>query len=192
MKKHLPIVICVGLLSIAPAAYAGGLPQLDHTWFSNQVLWLLVTFVALYAVISWFVAPTIDGVLTNRASEIATAIQDAEEAKRMAETTRTQFESDGQEARIKAAELMAKVQAENAAEAAEASAKLSTDLARKAEQAEARIEDAKHKALGSIHTATVSLTQTMAEKLLGHSVAEQNVEASVSRLLKPTTKAEAA
>lgn len=191
MKKSHLIVVSAGLFAAAPA-FAAGLPQLDNTWFSNQLLWLAVSFLALYAVISSFVAPTISKVLDTRAEQIAAAIRDAEEAKRMAETTRSSFESEGQSARTKAAELLAKVQGEISRDATEAMNKLGHDLSRKAEQADARIEDAKAKAFASMHTATVSLTKAMTEKLLGHSVSDATVEQSVNRYMKAAPQKEAA
>ena len=175
------------LLATATAANAAGLPQLDHTWYANQVLWLVVCFIVLYILVAHFIAPTVDGVLSARTSAIGDAIRDAEVAKRDADQTRTAFESEGQSARSTAAELIGKIQAELSKDATAANHKLSADLARKTEQADARIADAKTKAMGHMQTATVGLAQAMASKLLGKNVDASEVEQSVTRLMKAST-----
>lgn len=172
------------VLSASIPAHAAGLPQLDHTWFSNQVLWLVVTFLALYAVVSCLIAPTVDKLLLARESAIADAVRDAEEAKRAAETTRTHFESAGQSARSTAAEFTARAQAESARDAADAMVKLDAELARKMDQAEARIQDATGKAISGMQAATVSIAKAMVEKLLGETIPAADVEQSVARVAK--------
>lgn len=184
MNTKAKLSLIIGLFSMAPAAHAAGLPQLDPTWFGNQLMWLVVTFLFLYVVVSGFIAPTVGGVLAARESAISDAIRDAEEAKRTAEDTRTHFESAGQSARTKAAEFTAQAQAEGSRDQAAAMAKLDTELARKMEQADTRIGEAKAKAVANMQDATVAIAKAMAEKLLGESVAAGDVEKTVSRLAK--------
>ena len=44
-----------GLLAVSSqGAYASSLPQMDPTWYSNQLLWLAISFGALYACVSFF------------------------------------------------------------------------------------------------------------------------------------------
>lgn len=183
MKSYAKLSATFALTGAAPA-YAGGLPQLDPTWFGNQVLWLVVTFIALYAIVSFFIAPTVNSILTARESAIGDAIRDAEEAKRTAEDTRTHFESAGQSARTKAAEFTAQAQAEISRDNTAAMAKLDTELARKTEQADNRISEAKAKAVAGMQDSTVAIAKAMADKLLGEAVPAADIEKTVSRLAK--------
>lgn len=150
----------------AVTANAAGLPQLDPTWYPNQLLWLAISFVMLYVIVSRVIAPNVGGVLRARDAAIMDAIAEAEEAKRAAESSRGTVATAGAGARAKAAESLAAAQAENSREATAAMAKLDHDLARKTEQAQARIEDALLKAKSGLTAASDALAAAMVEKLL--------------------------
>jgi F-type H+-transporting ATPase subunit b len=158
----------LGLMVVVPASANASMPQMDPTWFANQLLWLAISFGALYACVSLFIAPSIKAVLDTRENAISDAIAEAERAKRAAESTRSDTGSSSQSARVKAAEMMAKAQAENNAEAAQAIAKLDHELARRADHAAAVLEDSVKKAAAGIDEAAKSLAETMAAKLLGN------------------------
>ena len=170
-------------LSASPA-FAEGLPQMDQSWYANQLLWLAVSFGSLFVIVSLFIAPTAAGILNTREKAISEAIAEAEKAKAAADLTKSDFESGDQSARIKAAELMAKAQAENTAAAAEATAKLDHDLARKVQQAETRIADARKEALTGMQDATANLAASMAAKLLGRPVSLEEAKAATSPIVK--------
>lgn len=165
------------VVAASQSAHASSLPQMDPTWFANQLLWLAISFGALYACVSLFIAPSIKTVLDTRENAINDAIREAERAKQAAESTRNDMGSSSQMARVKAAETMAKAQAENNAESAQAIAKLDHDLARRADQAAAVLEDSMKKAAAGVDEAAKSLAATMAAKLLAH-----------AQLDKPTPK----
>jgi F-type H+-transporting ATPase subunit b len=164
-------------------AHAAGIPQMDQTWYANQLLWLAISFALLYAIVSLFIAPTAASILATREGAINDAIAEAEKAKRAAETTKSDFESGGQSARAQASELIAKAQAENNKAAADAIAKLDHELARKLEQAETRIVDARTKAHSSMQDATASLAGVMAAKLLGRAVTAEEATAATSPIV---------
>jgi F-type H+-transporting ATPase subunit b len=178
----------VAALFIASSAHAAaGLPQLDSTWFANQLFWLVVTFTILYLIVSRFIVPSVSQVLEVRESAIHAAIAEAEEAKRAAEGTRSHYESQGMNARGRASELMAKAQAESNARTNEAFEKLDRELSQKAERAETRIEEAKSKAAGAMQKATAELAVTMVEKLLGRTVDTKDAERIITPLLAAKT-----
>ena len=185
LKKAAP---ACAMSLLASNAHAAGLPQLDHTWYANQLLWLVVSFGLLYTVVSCIVAPSINSVLKTRSSAIDDAIREAERAKEMAESTKSNAESANLDARNQASAFLAKAQAETSANALEALAKLDHDLAKKLSQADVRIEDTKNKALSAINAATVSLASAMASKLLGHAVSDADVQPVVAGLAKASEK----
>ncbi len=169
--KRIAYGVSAMLVVVSQSAHASSLPQMDPTWYANQLLWLAISFGALYACVSLFIAPSIKAVLTTRENAISEAIAEAERAKHAAESTRSDTGSSSQTARVKAAETMAKAQAENNAEAAEAIAKLDHDLSRRADHAAAVLEDSVKKASAGIDEAAKSLASAMAAKLLSPSPA---------------------
>jgi len=184
MKLIRSVYMVLGATVVASPAYANGLPQMDQSWYPNQLLWLAISFTLLYALVSLFIAPTAAKILNTRETAISEAILEAEKATRAAETTKTAFESGGQSARTQASEVMLAAQVKNSTEAAAAMAKLDHELARKLEQAEARIHDARDTALGVMQEATVSLARTMASMLLGREITEQEASAAISPIVK--------
>ena len=143
------------------------MPQLDPTWYGNQLLWLAISFVLLYVLVSGVIAPTVQHVLKDRSDAIDVAIAEAEKAKLAAESTRGNVESAIHAARAQASELVVTAQAENSRDAAEAIAKLDHELARKADNAAARIQEAVTKAQSELGVATADLANAMVEKLMG-------------------------
>lgn len=169
MKPTRPLIAMAVALA-ATSAYAG-LPQIDDTtWYANQLLWLAVSFIALYLAVSQLIVPSIQSVLSARDTAIEGAIHEAEKAKREAESTRGNVEFASNTARARAAEIMAQMQAETTANAAEATSKLDLEISRKLERADHLIDEAVKKAEAEVEAATQSLAQAMVAKLLGSTI----------------------
>lgn len=168
MKRWLSILITSSAILAAQSAAAeeGGIPQMDPTWFPNQLFWLALSFGLLFAIVSLFIAPRIHGILGTRENAIREAIADAERAKFAAEVTSGNVASASESARIKAAEIMAALQAEISAEATKSITKLTHDLDRKADHASAVLADMIRKANSEIDVAVQDLADAMAQKIL--------------------------
>ena len=134
----------------AAEAATGGMPQLDFSTFPNQIFWLLVALVIIYAMLSRIALPRIGAVLAERSGTITNDIAAAEELKDKARAAETAYDKALADARAEAgrivAEAKAGVQAELAAELAHADAEISARTA-ESEQALAAIRD---QALASI------------------------------------------
>lgn len=164
--KQTALLTAAAVMLASTGARAGGLPQMDHHWFANELLWLAVSFLVLYVAVAKFIAPSIEGVLNTRSHAIDEAIHEAERAKQAAEATRGNAESTGNDARVRAAEIMAQAQAASSRDAADALAKLDRDLERKASHADALVTDAVQKAEAGIDAAAQALAEAMAGQLL--------------------------
>jgi F-type H+-transporting ATPase subunit b len=179
MKRRHLIAALLVILGTASAAHASSLPQMDPTWYKNQLLWLAISFGILYVVVARFITPNIAGVLASREAAINDAIAEAELAKREAEETRGDSESARHDARIRAAEAMAKAQAEANADAARELAKLDHELNRRADHASAILEEAVAKARGNVDAAARDLAQAMADKLVADAKAAPSSKATL-------------
>ena len=162
------------LLSAMLAAHAataaeGGIPQMDQTWYANQLFWLAIAFTLLYIIVSRVIAPSIHSVLDARETAIREAIAEAEKARSQADATRGDATNVSQSARAQAAEIMAAAQAENTRDAATEMAKLDHELVRKASHADAVLDAALAKANLTVEAAAQSLAEAMAAQLLAAS-----------------------
>ena len=181
MKQFRYILLSSPLYALAWVANAeeNAVPQMDQTWYPNQLFWLAVSFVLLYAIVSKNVAPRMARILGERETALHDAIREAEAAKNTAAATRSHAESEGASARNKAAEFIQKAHTENIREATNALAKLDQELERKLDQADIRIRQAKEDAMDSLRAATVDLTAAVAGQLLGRSLKPSDVEFAV-------------
>jgi F-type H+-transporting ATPase subunit b len=171
---HFTALFAVFAASSAFAADAG-IPQMDQTWFANQLFWLAISFTLLFIVVSKVIAPSIHTVLHTRESAINDAIAEASHARAEAESTRGSAANVSQMARAKAAEIMAAAQAENSRDASLELAKLDHELERRAGHAKAVLDDALVKAQASVDSAAETLAEAIAAQLL-----HQHISAGVS------------
>lgn len=173
MKRLRHSLWVVSLAFAATAARAeDGIPQMDPTWFANQLFWLAISFVVLFALVSKVIAPSVASTLNARETAIRDAIEQAEFARSEAQATQGVAAHAGQSARAQAAELMAQAQAEASRDAATELAKLDHELERKASHADAVLDDALAKAHAGVEAAAQQLAEAMASQLLGVSVGQ--------------------
>ena len=69
------------LLRNAFAAESGGMPQLNPEFWVSQIFWLVISFGALYLILSKFILPKISANLEMRKSEILENIETAEKQR---------------------------------------------------------------------------------------------------------------
>jgi F-type H+-transporting ATPase subunit b len=155
MKLIAKFTTAAVMFTAAPvwAAEKASLPQMDPTWFPNQLAWLAICFVVLYLLVSKFVAPSVGNVLAAREATIAEAIAKAEAYKQHAEQTRGDFETGSKNARAEAAELIAKVKLDATQAQADALAKLPATLEQEATKADAALSAALTAAKGDMEKA---------------------------------------
>jgi F-type H+-transporting ATPase subunit b len=142
-------------------------PQLDLSTFTPQLVWLAITFICLYVLMTALVLPRIGGVLKERKARTEGTLAAAQALRAEAEAARDSYEKSIAEARAKA-----HGQVTQAVEKAKADANARTDaqtqaLAAKGREAEQNVERAKAQALSGINQAAAEIAKAAAEKLLG-------------------------
>lgn len=156
------------------------MPQLNPEFFGPQLVWLAITFVALYAVLSRLVLPRIAGVLEARQNRIADDLDKAEVLGRDSETVLAEYEAALAEARDKAHALSTETHAKVAAEAERRKAELDARLAAQAAEANARIQEARDAALKNVGEISVEVAKVTVEKLIGVTVPDEAIQAAVN------------
>ena len=136
------------------------MPQFDPTYFAPQIVWLVITFLVLYLLMSKLILPRITGILGQREDRIDGNLQRAEALKEEA-------------AQVLAAYQKAIADARGQAQAALAKA-----------AAEAGIRAAKVKALADVRGIAAELAALMAGKLTGAPVDGGAVAQAVDGVMK--------
>lgn len=161
------------------------MPQLDVNTFLPQVVWLVITFAALF-LLMWRVAvPRIADVLEARQRRIDDNLDKAVESKKEAEQTLAAYEQAMNEARAGAHTLIAEAAATMAAEAAEREAKLALDLSARITAAEDEIAKAVDDAMDNVRAAVIEVAAAALERLTGKAPGEKAVAKAIDGALKP-------
>jgi F-type H+-transporting ATPase subunit b len=162
---------------------SGVFPPFDPATFPSQLLWLTITFAALYLLMSRVALPRIGGILANRK-----AIMDADLAAADASRQQTDAAIAAYEAALAAAKSKAQGIANESREAIQAdlAAKRSAveaDLTAKVTAAEARINVTKTEALTHVDEIATTTAQTVVTQLVGD-VSADSVRAAVVKASK--------
>ena len=85
---------------------AVGMPQLDFSTFPNQIFWLVVFCVILFAIVKLFIIPRMEDIFANRRKIIDGNIAKAEEIRIRISEIEKQIEEELQKAKSQCDEIM--------------------------------------------------------------------------------------
>ena len=125
-------------------------PPFDSTTFPSQLLWLAITFVALYYLMAKVALPRIAGILENRRDRIASDLDTAERLKGESDEAIAAYDQALAQARDKAFKIAesARDRARQGAEVKRSA--IEADLDKKLANAEERIGEIKAEALREV------------------------------------------
>jgi F-type H+-transporting ATPase subunit b len=163
------------------------MPQFDPAVWSPQVVWLAISFVALYLLMTKIVLPRLSDVLEEREHKINENLRRAEILREDSEVAVAEYERTMSEARSEAQETLRAVREKIAKEAAERHAELGRHLQADVAAAEARIFEAREKAEEGIRDMAVDVAAAAAERLLGARVTKKAVTTAVDAVMEKSS-----
>lgn len=159
------------------------MPQLDPSVWPTQLIWLAITFIALYLIV-WRVAlPRIADVLEARQRKLDDDLKKATALKEEAETILAEYQKMRADAQASARDVLQKAQDEMKAEAERQTAETAARLAKQTEEAEARIAAAKAAALASLEGTVTEVVAAATEKLIGVKAGDQEIARAVTEVM---------
>ena len=159
-------------------------PPFDGTWFASQLLWLAITFVALYLLLARVAIPRIGGILRNRADRIARDIDSAEKAKADSEAALQVYEAALASARSNAGAIADTARNEAKAEAATERGVIEADLAKKLAEAEQRIAGVKSRALSEVNAIASETATAIVKALIDADVGKAEADSAVAAAVR--------
>jgi len=162
---------------------SGVFPPFDPATFPSQLLWLAITFGALYVLMSKVALPRIDGILANRKAIIDADLAAADQAQQKTDAAIAAYETALAEAKAKAQGIANETRDGIQADLAAKRASVEADLAAKVSAAEARIAGTKAEALNHVDEIATETAQTVVSQLVGD-VAADSVKAAVAKASK--------
>jgi F-type H+-transporting ATPase subunit b len=169
-----PVSILTAFAALgSTSAQAAGLPQLDVATFPSQLIWLVITFTALFLLMSRVALHKIDDNLKKAGTF-------KEEAKAAAAA----YEKALAEARADAQAIMLETHNRVADDVAKKQAELSEELEAEIKAAEGRILDAKNAAMADLSDVAAEVALSAAEKVSGESLSEKDVAKVIAAVME--------
>jgi F-type H+-transporting ATPase subunit b len=160
------------------------MPQLDLATFPTQLIWLTITFLVLYVVMSTVGLPRVGGVIAARRGRIEGDLEKAAQMKNEAEAVIAAYEKALLEARMQAQITLRETTEQLNAQSAERQRKVVEELGRETAAAERRINEAKQQALGSLRDIAIEATREAAQKLTGAALDQARAGGAVDAALR--------
>ena len=162
----------------------GGMPQLNFHDFAPQVVWLVITFVALYLVMSQLAIPAISGTLEKRQAKIQGDLDAAEKSSEETRALVAAYEKRLADAREAARRLQRERAEADAAAATARLDELAKRLGGRIDEAEKRIAGQRAQVLQGIEQMAGEIAADVYAKLAGQSADRGALGAKVSTAAK--------
>jgi F-type H+-transporting ATPase subunit b len=159
-------------------------PPLQIETYASQLLWLALTFVALYLLMSRVALPRIGSIIEDRRQRIASDFAEAERLKAESDAASVAYEKSLTDARGRA-QALANETREREAKAAESARKaLDAKLNAQIGEAEKTIGARRSAAMTNVQGIAVDAAAAIVERLTGLAPAGREVEVAVADVLK--------
>ena len=168
----------------AQEGHHGAFPPFDSHTFGSQLLWLAITFGALYFLMSRVALPRVASILEVRSDRIASDLAEAQRLKTETEQAIASYEASLADARSKAHKIAGETRDKVQAEADTQKKATEADLAVRLAKAEQQIADTKEKALSNVSAIAVGAASDIVAQLLGDKPDAKDVETAVDTTLK--------
>lgn len=160
------------------------MPQLDVSTFMPQVVWLVISFVALFMIIWKVAAPRVGEVLEARQRRISDNLDKAAGFKKEAEAALADYERAMGEARTEAGRLITEAGAELSEKASSRETELAERLAAEIAESEARIAGAIREAMNEVGQVAAEAAGQVVSKLIGEDADEGAIGSAVDQAMK--------
>ncbi len=158
-------------------------PPFDSAYFGGQLLWLAITFAALYIIMSRVALPRIGSILDTRRTRIEGDLREAERLRQETEKAAAAYEAALAEARKNAHAIAEETRAGIKADIEGRRADVEASLAKRVAEAESRINAEKSKALTNVGSIAAETAQALVAKISG-SVTAAEAKAAVAAVSK--------
>jgi F-type H+-transporting ATPase subunit b len=167
-----------------PGGQKAPFPPFQTETFASQLLWLALTFAALYLLMARVALPRIAAIMEARQRRIEDDLNHAQRLREEADAALAAYEKALAEARGRAQAIAAQTREKLNAEAEHKRKALERELSSRLAEAEKAIAGTKQAAMANVHGIAVEAASAIIERLLGSPPAPTAVEKAVSDVLK--------
>jgi F-type H+-transporting ATPase subunit b len=159
---------------------SGGLPQLNPTDFTPQLIWLAITFVLLYVIMDKIALPRVGEVIEERRDRVQRDLDAAARLKNETDKALAAYEQALADARGNAHAIAKETRERLASEVDQERSRVEGQINAKLTEAETRIAATKDKALQSVGDIATETARAVVARLLGQDVSADEAKAAVS------------
>ena len=162
---------------------AGGhatFPPFNAHTFPSQLLWLAITFGALYLIMARVALPKLGGLIEARKARIAKDLDDAADMQKKADAAAAAHEKTIAQARAKALAMAQEARDTLAADSAAKRKTLEDELAGKLAAADHQIATMRSQAMSNVETIARDAAGAITERLLGRAADPAAIEQAVA------------
>lgn len=156
-------------------------PPFDPATFPSQLLWLALSFAALYLLMSKVALPKVGSTIDKRQATIAADIAAADADRQKTDAAIASYEKALAEAKAKAQGIAAQARDTLNADLAAKRKAVEADLSAKVTTAEARIAETKNAALAHVDEIAAETAQAVVSQIAGD-VSAESVRAAVAKV----------
>jgi len=155
-------------------------PPFDAQHFPSQLVWLTISFVLLYVLMSRIALPRIGKILAERSRVIGDELKAADEAKQRSDAAHAAYEKALADARARAQSIASDTHAQQAKEAEAVQKRLEAELQQRLDAAERSIASTRGAAMGNVNAIAAETASAIVERLIGQTPSAQDVAAALS------------
>ena len=161
-----------------PAGHSA-FPPFQSEHFPSQLLWLAVSFVLLYALMSRIALPRIGAIFAERSKLIDDDLAAAERLKEQSNAAHAAYEQSLADARSRAQSIANSTRDKQAAHAEATQKQLEAKLHERLTAAEQQISATRSSAMGNVRSIAAETAAAIVERLIGKAPADQDVAAAL-------------
>jgi F-type H+-transporting ATPase subunit b len=164
--------------------HKGAFPPFQSQTFASQLVWLVIAFVLLYALMAKWALPRVGRIIESRQKRIADDLADAERLKVQSDEAVAAYEKALADARARA-QAIANETREQQQAAADATRKtLEGELNVKLAEAEKSIAATKQAAMANVRAIAEDAARAIIKRLIGSEPSDKAVAEAVADVLK--------
>jgi F-type H+-transporting ATPase subunit b len=161
-----------------PAGH-GAFPPFQAQHFPSQLLWLAVSFVLLYVLMSKIALPRIGSILAERSKRISDDLAAAERLKTQSDAAHTAYQKALADARSRAQSIASSTREQQASAAEATQKRLEAQLHERLVVAEKSIAATRATAMANVRSIAGDTASTIVERLIGKAPAAQDIAAAL-------------
>lgn len=159
------------------------MPQLNVNDFAPQLVWLAISFILLYLIMSRVALPRVGIVLEERRKRIAADLATAANLREETDKAISDYEQALADAKARAQAIGRQAREEMAADIERQRAGIDQQIAAKTAGAEKRITALKESALGHVGEIAADTAEALVARLLGKTVKRAELQVAVNEAL---------